>query len=338
MPTTTINGFTLQYDVIGGGEPILLTPGGRGGMAQMRPLAEQLASAGYRAIIWDRRNCGASDVVIDGGVSEQEHNADEAFELLTRLDATPAYACAGTSGMRAMALRGRGVERHGVAIDVDPGASLLLAIRHPQAVKGVLLTAVTGWPVGAQYLAENYYTCYVEAAQRGGMRAVIEQLAPNQAPDEEPFWAARIRENPRNEQRVLSMDPQHFIRVMESWSAFTLRESYICGVTKEQLAAIRVPTLAIGGGDDEHPTYVAERVTDVVPGAEFHPPVITALERLRLANRDFRDDAAPAVERMEELRSERTLAILLQFLARVGSGAAKPPGGQPAVADVAYQW
>ena len=288
MAKPTISGFNMGYEVLGSGPPVLLTPGGRGDMETVRALAEVLAGS-YRAIIWDRRNCGASDVVIDGGISEQEHIADDAFELLSKLDAIPAYACGGSAGAR---------------------QSLLLAVLHPEAVKGLLLTAVTSWPVGAEFIAENFYTIYIEAAKRGGMRAVIEERAPY-SPESPPFFAERVRQNPANGERLLSMDPGHFIRVMESWREFILKEDYITGVSEEQLAGIRVPTLSMSGGDDVHPTDAALRVAAIVPNCEFRRSVVTPTERVALATQP---------DKIMTLRMERLPAILLDFLSRVERG------------------
>lgn len=289
MAVTTVNGVNLHYEVLGAGDPILLTPGGRGDMETTRPLAQKLA-ARYRVIIWDRRNCGSSDIAIEGHLSEQELIADDAFGLLNKLGAGPVYAAGGSGGTR---------------------QSLLLAIRHPEAVKGLLLTAVTGWPVGAEYIAENFYTNYIEAAKRGGMQAVIEQGAPSDRPGAKPFFAERIRQNPLNRQRLLSMDPSQFIQVMDGWRAFILKENFIAGISREQLAQIRMPTLAMSGGDDVHPTDAALKVASVIPHCEFHRSVITPSERGALTDQS---------EKLMALRQERVPSVLLDFLSRSTQG------------------
>jgi pimeloyl-ACP methyl ester carboxylesterase len=73
MPVANIDGLELAYDVIGdtgddAREPWVITPGGRfskdyGGIREM---AQALADAGKRVLIWDRPNCGASQVCFDG--------------------------------------------------------------------------------------------------------------------------------------------------------------------------------------------------------------------------------------------------------------------------------
>ena len=71
MPSLIVNGAKIEYEDMGTGLPIILTPGGRSDMSTVRGLAKHLASA-YRVIIYDRRNCGASDVVIAGDFSESD--------------------------------------------------------------------------------------------------------------------------------------------------------------------------------------------------------------------------------------------------------------------------
>ena len=48
----------------------------------MRSLSERIAAAGYRVLLHDRRNCGASDVIIDGSESEYDIWADDLHALL----------------------------------------------------------------------------------------------------------------------------------------------------------------------------------------------------------------------------------------------------------------
>ena len=49
-----------------------------------------MANAGFRVLIHDRRNCGASDVSIDGDESEYDLWADDLHALLAQLGALPA--------------------------------------------------------------------------------------------------------------------------------------------------------------------------------------------------------------------------------------------------------
>ena len=80
MPTAVseINGLSLAYEVIGeSGQPWVITPGGRFTKESpgVRQLAEALAAHGNKVLIWDRPNCGASDVCFEGS-SESAMQAD----------------------------------------------------------------------------------------------------------------------------------------------------------------------------------------------------------------------------------------------------------------------
>ena len=134
MPSLIVNGAKIEYEDMGTGLPIILTPGGRSDMSTVRGLAKHLASA-YRVIIYDRRNCGASDVVIAGDLSESDIWAEDLNEMLKQLGAYPAYVGGNSAGQR---------------------ASLLLAIRHPEAVRGLLLWNITGGSVAAEQLGGRY--------------------------------------------------------------------------------------------------------------------------------------------------------------------------------------
>ena len=100
MPTASINGLSLAYEVIGDmGQPWVITPGGRFTKESpgVRELAVALAEEGNRVLIWDRPNCGASDVSFEGS-SESAMQADTLAGLLTHLDMTPAVIAGGSGG------------------------------------------------------------------------------------------------------------------------------------------------------------------------------------------------------------------------------------------------
>jgi pimeloyl-ACP methyl ester carboxylesterase len=63
-------------------------------------LAQKVSLAGYRLLLHDRRNTGASDVAISSDPFEDAMLADDVAELLTQLDATPAIALGTAAGNR----------------------------------------------------------------------------------------------------------------------------------------------------------------------------------------------------------------------------------------------
>jgi pimeloyl-ACP methyl ester carboxylesterase len=195
-------------------------------------------------LIYDRRNCGASDVLIGGALSEQEEWAEDLYELLRHLGATPAYVGGSSAGCR---------------------VSYLLALRHPSAVKALLLTAVSGGEVAAQRLGYNYYGQFIEAAQKGGMQAVIET----------PFFAERIEQNPSNRARLLAMDPSEFCAIMARWQAFFTADKPVIGATEAELSTIDAPAIIMPGNDEVHPRAVGENLHRIIKRSELVPQLLT---------------------------------------------------------------
>src|SRR5262249_17949611 len=66
----TVNGLNIEYEIIGesNSDPVVITPGGRFSKETpgVRELAEVLARSGKKVLIWDRPNCGGSDISFDG--------------------------------------------------------------------------------------------------------------------------------------------------------------------------------------------------------------------------------------------------------------------------------
>ena len=103
MAREIVNGIGIEYEVHGpdSGHPVILTPGGRFSMEAIgvREFAEALAKLGLKAILWDRPNCGKSDMSLDGP-SESEMQAAHLSGLLRKLDTGPAAIIGGSGGSR----------------------------------------------------------------------------------------------------------------------------------------------------------------------------------------------------------------------------------------------
>ncbi len=140
--------------------------------------------------------------------------------------------------------------------------SILFALRHPEAVRALLLWRVTGGPFAAQRLAHNYYGQFIEAANEGGMPAVCDT----------EFFRERIESNPANRDRLLGMDPTHFIDVMAHWREYFIRDADlpVIGASAEALGSIKVPTCVIPGNDWTHPRRVGENASRLLPNSELH--------------------------------------------------------------------
>src|SRR5262245_43059798 len=219
MPVTTIRGVNINWQVIGDAGPwIMLTTGGRRAHNEFIPLARKLAALGHRVVLHDRRNTGASDVLIAGDEGEEEIWTQDMYELMRGQDALPAFFGGGSSGAR---------------------TSILFALRYPQAVRGLLLLRVTGGAFAAGRLPENYYGQFIRAAREGGMAAVC-------AMDQ---WRERIEANPRNGDYLRQLPAETFIDVLTRWQEIFVAGVHlpVMGVTEEELASIKMPTIVIPG-------------------------------------------------------------------------------------------
>ena len=242
MPIAEIRGVRLEYQVLGERGPwVALTTGGRRGHQEFVPLARKIAAAGHRVLLHDRRNTGASDVLIEGDEVEEAIWADDLRGLLSRLDALPAFVGGSSSGAR---------------------TSILLALRHPQAVRGLLLFRVTGGPFAAQRLPENYYGQFIRAAREGGMAAVC---ATQQ-------YRERIAANPANRARLMAMDPDRYVEVMTRWRNLFVEGSHlpVMGVSEAELRSIRAPTVVIPGNDKTHSSESGRACARLIPGSVLH--------------------------------------------------------------------
>lgn len=240
-----IRGASLHYEIIGSDGPwVALSPGGRRAMAAVKPLAQRIAAGGYRILIHDRRNCGASGVLLESDAAEHEVWADDLHALLTQLGALPAasgvFIGGSSSGCR---------------------MSLAFALRYPQAVRGLLLWRITGGAFAAQRLAREYYGQYIAAAQSGGMAAVCAM----------PHFRDLIAAHPPNRERLLAADPQKVIAAMTRWSTGFLQEADypVIGASEAQLRSIKAPACVIPGNDNTHPKAVGELLARLLPDAEL---------------------------------------------------------------------
>ncbi len=247
MPTAVVDGLRLSYEVVGdAGRLWIVTPGGRFSKDDpgIRPLAEAIAGAGNRVVVWDRPNCGESDVCFEG-LTESEMQADALGGLLRELGLGPAVLMGGSGGAR---------------------VSLLAAARHPDVVAGLALVWISGGVFGLMNLANVYCAPSLRAAVVGGMEAVAAL----------PDWQEVIGRNPANRQRILDQDRAAFLATMERWMAsyYPRPDEPVPGLSRAEAAAIDVPTLVFRSGESDwwHPRATSEAVADVLPNARLVEP------------------------------------------------------------------
>lgn len=240
MSSINVRGVKLVYEVLGASGPwAAITPGGRRGLAWDRPLGVLIAEAGFRVLMYDRRNTGGSEIGFPGQ-SESHEQAEDLLALLNALGTGPAYIAGCSSGSR---------------------LSLLLALHHPEAVKALLLWRVTGGAFAAKRLAFNYYEQFIEAARQGGLDAVART----------EHFAAMIAANPDNRMILDTLGVDGFLAAMERWLAGFHRGSGhpVAGLTPAEMRSITRPALIVPGNDRTHPVAVGQAAHRLLANSEY---------------------------------------------------------------------
>ena len=257
MPFTIVDNAHINFELL---EPtrifrgsksapaISLSPGGRNPLTDMRDLGRRMAASGYRVLLHDRRNCGASDVGFDARRSEYEMWADDLHGLLKHLDLLPAIVGGSSSGAR---------------------LALTFALRHRLSVRALLLIRVTGGQYAADRLVEKYYDSNVRAAATAGMAAVCKT----------EHFAEVIRNRPQNRALLMAIRPADFIACMNAWRAPFLAgaDLPLIGTTAADLASLHVPVSVIPGNDLTHPSERGAIVAPLIPDCELNH--VTSIER-----------------------------------------------------------
>jgi pimeloyl-ACP methyl ester carboxylesterase len=242
MPVSKINGVNINWRLVGDHGPwVVMTTGGRRGHDEFVPLAEKIAHYGFRVMLHDRRNTGASDILIAGDEGEEVIWTRDMHALLSEQGALPAFLCGSSAGAR---------------------TSMLFYLRYPQAVRGLLLLRVTGGAFAAGRLPEQYYGQFIRAAEQGGMAAVC-------AMDQ---WRERVQANPANEKYLAQLPVRQFIDVLTRWNEiFAAGGKYpVMGVSPQEMSTITTPTIIIPGNDNTHSSASAAAAHRLIAGSEIH--------------------------------------------------------------------
>jgi pimeloyl-ACP methyl ester carboxylesterase len=249
MARIDISGIGIDYELHGdAGAPVaILTPGGRypKDTPGLPRLAQAIATAGWRVLLWDRPNCGASDISFEG-TSESDLHVGVLNQLIHRLDLAPAALLGGSAGSR---------------------VSLLAAAHDPQAVSALVIWWISGGPISLAQLAAYYTGDSAVAAARGGMAAVAAL----------PAWADQIARNPNNKKILLAQEPDVFIETMQRWAAaYAYSDSSpVPGMTSRELGRLTMPVhiFRSGKSDLSHTRRTSEWLHELIPhSALIEPP------------------------------------------------------------------
>jgi pimeloyl-ACP methyl ester carboxylesterase len=242
----TLQGIEIEYELLGkAGDPaVVVTVGGRFSkdIPGSPELGRLLAEGGRRVLLWDRPNCGASDLCFDAE-NESILGADILRALLRQLDLGPAALVGGSAGSR---------------------LSMIAAARNPEMVSHLVALWMSGGPIGLLALAHYYCVGPAIAASKGGMQAVASS------------WQQEIARNPRNREILLRQDPKKFIETMGRWAEFFVppKDSPVPGMSPADFARLKMPALVFRSGESDlaHPRRTSEWVHALIPGSRLVEP------------------------------------------------------------------
>jgi pimeloyl-ACP methyl ester carboxylesterase len=248
MARLAIDGVELDYELLGptGAPAVAITPGGRFSKeaAGVPQLGQALADGGLRVLLWDRPNCGASDLHFAGS-SESGMQASFLVRLIRALDLGPTTLVGGSAGAR---------------------ISLFAAREDPEVISRLVLCWISGGLVSMMRLG-SYYCCEpAEEAALKGMDAVAAM----------PIWTQQLASNPRNRDYMLGFDRQAFIALMDRWAAGYIPspETPVGGISRNDFANLTMPAMILRGSprDLYHPAWVCEQVAALLPNAQMADP------------------------------------------------------------------
>ncbi|WP_214401556.1 alpha/beta fold hydrolase [Pseudonocardia lacus] len=236
MPRIPVRtGTTLNYEISGEGDPLLLIMGTSGAIPLWGELAPRLART-HRVIAFDNRGLGGSDRG-EGPISVASL-AEDASALLEALEIPKAHVLGWSLGS---------------AIVQE------LALAHPDQVASALLYATWGRCDGFQRsvltaLRLPYVHRDMESAMATAGIAFSPQLLDH--PDFAEMLVPMLPAFPQNEAQMQV--------TVEQWDADLLHDSI------DRLGGITAPTLVVVGEQDLlTPQWQAKKVADAIPGARY---------------------------------------------------------------------
>lgn len=252
MAEIEVNGGVVVHELLGppDGDVVVITPGGRFSkdFPGVKPFAQGLADGGKRVLIWDRPNCGASDVQLFGR-SESHMRAETLKGLLDGLGIERAAICGGSGGAR---------------------DSMVFTILYPEKVSRLAVWSVVGGTYSSMSLAMVYVLGELRTVRSKGIEGVLTM------PGLAGSWADLIEANPRNRDRLLALGSAGFEKVMNRWlDAYVPKPNEpIPGVPDHEIEQIDVPTLIVRGGkqDFDHPARTSFELHTLITGSRLVEP------------------------------------------------------------------
>lgn len=236
MPSIDVRtGVSLNYEISGSGEPLLLIMGTSGALGLWGELVGRLAER-FQVIAFDNRGLGGS-ARGEGAISVASM-AEDAVALLEALDVTAA---------------------HVVGWSLGSAIAQEMALAHPDRVLSTVLYSTWARCDGFQRavltaLRHPYATRDMEAALGAAGIAFSPQALD--APDFAEQVGAMLPAFPQNEAQMQV--------TTEQWDADLAHD------TLDRLGGITAPTLVVVGEQDLlTPPWQARKVADAIPGARY---------------------------------------------------------------------
>ncbi len=247
-----VNGGIVVYEFVGpgDGEVVVLTPGGRLSKDQggVRELAYALADGGKRVLLWDRPNCGKSDIQLYGR-SESHMRAETLGAMVRALGIEQVVAAGGSGGAR---------------------DSIVFTLMYPELITKLATWHIVGGVFSTMSLAGVYVMNEIRTVRAAGIEGVITMKGVAGG------WSDLVAANSRNAGRLRAIGAEEFERVMYRWfDAFVPKPNEpIPGVADWEFEQIKVPTLIIRGGvgDIDHPRRTSLEVHSLIKGSRLVEP------------------------------------------------------------------
>lgn len=236
---------------------LIITPGGNGDTRGFGGFARNVAAAApdLKVIIYDRRNLGVSQVSF-GSEPQMIEEGEDLHVLIDRLDVAPVVLFGMSSGAR---------------------SNMHLSSRYPEDVAALFIAPLTGGPLAATRLSEDYFYKYLLDAPLNTRKHVTDKpITSMQELAKTPLWAAYLERNSaENQQRFYDADIDDFLAAMKA-SGDHLRDTMYqtaLGMKDDDLAALNVPATHIlhhsSYTDYLHPITNTRAATTLISNATF---------------------------------------------------------------------
>ena len=263
---------TLHVEVYNpnGTIPLIVTPGGNGDTRGFGGFARNVAAAApeLRVIIYDRRNLGLSEVTF-GSEPQMVEEGEDLHVLIERLGVAPVMLYGMSSGAR---------------------SNLIVASRYPEDIAALVIAPLTGGPLAATRLSEEYFYKYLHDQKLTTTKHISkERIMTMQALAETPLWNAYLERNtPERQQRFFNATIDDFLAAMKT-SGDHLRASMnqtALGMTDKELAELQIPATLLlhhtAYTDYLHPVTNTRASTTLIHNSSFKfapnlPEILDAL-------------------------------------------------------------